>query len=151
MAKSRKAKARLPQKSLESIFKDEWSGSDGYVTIADLICAILNLPGKYHPGATNNLTESNGPGFDVCTDLTTRSGLKMIHADLNNILRRLDTVFRRAERVGSAMVMSGVISIYTKMCLVDALLQDKIVEKGELHEVHFRIGLLTKFFVRRTV
>ena len=67
-------------------------------------------------------------------ELTTRRGLKKIHADLDTILIKLDEVFRYAEGLPQdGKLLSAVIAIYTKMCVVDALLQDKLVGRGESH------------------
>lgn len=63
-------------------------------------------------------------------DLTTRSGLKKVHNDLPVIEDRLNQAFKYAKRYGNVKVLGGVLSIFTKMCMVDTILQDKMIEAG---------------------
>ncbi|PCH33936.1 hypothetical protein WOLCODRAFT_141879 [Wolfiporia cocos MD-104 SS10] len=104
---SKKSKMRQPPSSLVKVFSDEWS--DDWVSVADQLCVYLDLP-----------------------DLTTRSGLKKVHNELPDIQSRLNQAFKLARRYGNARVLGGVVAIFAKMCIVDAILQDKLVESGFL-------------------
>ncbi|KAF7799341.1 hypothetical protein EIP86_010573 [Pleurotus ostreatoroseus] len=95
------------------IFQDDWTDSDDCVEIANQLCAALKLP-----------------------ELTTRRGLKKVHANLDNILYKLDEIFRYAQQLQDAKILSAVVAIYTKMCVVDALLQDKLVARGLFERIH---------------
>ncbi|KAJ8701644.1 hypothetical protein PTI98_000408 [Pleurotus ostreatus] len=60
-------------------------------------------------------------------NLTTRHGLKKIHADFNNIHRRLDQAY--VSNKGNDKIMGGVVGVFAKMC-TDSILRDKIIEGG---------------------
>ncbi|KAG5716224.1 hypothetical protein E4T56_gene10733 [Termitomyces sp. T112] len=60
-------------------------------------------------------------------DLTTRSGLKKIHANFDSIYRRLDKA--RERYADNERIVGGVIVIYSKMC-VDSILRNKLYERG---------------------
>ncbi len=64
-----------------------------------------------------------------CTDLTTRHGLKKVHARFNEIYRKLDAAYTSAESNVNEKVMGGVVGIMAKMC-ADALLRDKLFDQG---------------------
>ncbi|KAI0672651.1 hypothetical protein C8Q78DRAFT_1020664 [Trametes maxima] len=67
-------------------------------------------------------------------DLTTRHGLKRVHARFNDIYRRLDATYSRAQKKGNVKVMGGVVGIMAKMC-ADSILRDKLFQKGLLSKV----------------
>ncbi|TBU53389.1 hypothetical protein BD310DRAFT_887831 [Dichomitus squalens] len=67
-------------------------------------------------------------------DLTTRHGLKKAHARFNEIYKKLNATYTSAQRQGNEKVMGGVVGIMAKMC-ADALLRDKLFEKGLLEKV----------------
>lgn len=63
------------------------------------------------------------------TDLTTRSGLKLIHKDFQTYYGRLDSVYTSCG--SNDAIASSVIAIYAKMC-ADSILKDGLVfGKGE--------------------
>ncbi|KAF4563765.1 hypothetical protein EYR40_003098 [Pleurotus pulmonarius] len=62
-------------------------------------------------------------------NLTTRHGLKKVHADFNNIHRRLDQAY--VSNKGNDKIMGGVVGVFAKMC-TDSILRDKIIERGFL-------------------
>ncbi|KAI0317958.1 hypothetical protein OF83DRAFT_1118664 [Amylostereum chailletii] len=103
--KGRKFKQKAASSSLQHVFVDDWS--DEWVEVADRLCDVLKLP-----------------------DLTTRSGLKRIHADISNIQKRLHETYKQARRYNHNAIMGGLISIYTKMCTTDSILQDKLIDGG---------------------
>ncbi|KAI0785061.1 hypothetical protein C8Q75DRAFT_735795 [Abortiporus biennis] len=108
--RARRARARGPANSLAKIFMDEWS--DEWVEVADQLCVALSLP-----------------------DLTTKSGLRKIHGDLDDTQKRLTQTFKYAKRYGNIKVMGGVISIWTKLCTLDTILQDRLIEVGFLDRI----------------
>ncbi|EIW60332.1 uncharacterized protein TRAVEDRAFT_45581 [Trametes versicolor FP-101664 SS1] len=67
-------------------------------------------------------------------DLTTRHGLKKIHARFNDYHKRLDSAYSSARRCSNEKVMGGVVGIMAKMC-ADAILRDKLFQKGLLRKV----------------
>ncbi|GJE85794.1 hypothetical protein PsYK624_018730 [Phanerochaete sordida] len=101
---SRKANVKPPQ-SLKYVFADSFA--DDWVESADQLCGLLELP-----------------------DLTTRSGLRKVHANLSNIHQSLEQTFNYAKKINNSRVMGAVITIYTKMCMEDSVLQSKILDKG---------------------
>ncbi|KAG6833042.1 hypothetical protein H0H87_012053 [Tephrocybe sp. NHM501043] len=65
-------------------------------------------------------------------DLTTRSGLKRIHAKFDAIYRKLDKACQRYPE--NERIIGGVVVIYSKMC-VDAILRNKLHERGLLSKL----------------
>lgn len=63
-------------------------------------------------------------------DLTTRSGLKKVHARFPEIFKKLDTVYVSAQRRGNVRMMGGIVGVWAKMC-ADAILRDKLFQEGE--------------------
>ncbi|KDQ60127.1 hypothetical protein JAAARDRAFT_174140 [Jaapia argillacea MUCL 33604] len=66
-------------------------------------------------------------------DLTTRHGLKKVHANFDDIYRRLDTAYQK--NPGNERLVGGIVGIYAKMC-ADSILRDKL----------FKAGFLSKLF-----
>ncbi|KAK7047902.1 hypothetical protein VNI00_006230 [Paramarasmius palmivorus] len=60
-------------------------------------------------------------------DLTTRSGLKKVHAKFDAIVGRLDQVY--AEHEDNVRIAGGVVGIYAKMC-ADSILRNKLFQRG---------------------
>jgi len=60
-------------------------------------------------------------------DLTTRSGLKKVHANFNVIYNRIDKAYQRD--LGNYKIRGGIVGIFAKMC-VDSILRNKLFEKG---------------------
>ncbi|CAK5268828.1 unnamed protein product [Mycena citricolor] len=69
--------------------------------------------------------------FDL-PDLSTRSGLKKVHANFERIHRKLDKTYVR--NANNVRVRGGIVGIYTRMCC-DAILRTKILEKGFLDQL----------------
>jgi hypothetical protein len=66
---------------------------------------------------------------DTSLDLTTRSGLKKVHARFDAISERLDRAYE--ENSAREKVLGGIIGIYAKMC-ADSILRNKLFAKGLL-------------------
>ncbi|TBU57428.1 hypothetical protein BD310DRAFT_821584 [Dichomitus squalens] len=76
---------------------------------------------------------------DLCNylelpDIGTRSGLKKVHANFNDIYRKLDSAYVGAQRRGNEKLMGGIVGIWAKMC-ADAILRDKLFDEGLLSKI----------------
>ncbi|EEB89740.1 hypothetical protein MPER_12130, partial [Moniliophthora perniciosa FA553] len=65
-------------------------------------------------------------------ELTTRSGLRKVHANLEGILARLDQIYE--SNAGNEKITGGVIGICAKMC-ADGTLRNKLLERGFLSKL----------------
>ncbi|KAJ7255299.1 hypothetical protein C8J57DRAFT_1346013 [Mycena rebaudengoi] len=83
--------------------------ADGWSTIVNILCDVLNLP-----------------------DLTSRSGFKKVHADFENIYRRLDRAYTK--NLSNERIRGGIVGIYARMC-VDSLLRNKLFQRGFLKQL----------------
>ncbi|GLB39184.1 putative MYND finger [Lyophyllum shimeji] len=82
------------------------NNADGWGMICDMLCVAFEIP-----------------------DLTTKSGLKKVHANFDAVYRRLDkacTKYPDNERI-----VGGVLAIFAKMC-ADSILRNKLHERGLL-------------------
>jgi hypothetical protein len=61
------------------------------------------------------------------SDLTTRSGLKKVHANFDVFQKRLDILYTK--HLGNEKIMGGIVGIYAKMS-VDSILRDRIFKAG---------------------
>lgn len=61
------------------------------------------------------------------TDLTTRSGLRKVHANFNSIYSKLHRTYEHSESYYK--VKGGIVGIAARMC-VDSLLRNKLFDKG---------------------
>lgn len=68
-----------------------------------------------------------------CLDLTTRRGLKKIHARFDTIYSKLNDFYER--NITNERIRGGIIAIYAKMC-IDVLLRNKLFEKGMLKTLY---------------
>ncbi|KLO16152.1 hypothetical protein SCHPADRAFT_870193 [Schizopora paradoxa] len=95
-----KQKQKTIRGSVPSTLANDVDEADGYVEKVNIICRLLEIP-----------------------DVTTRSGLKLIHKDFEAVHGRLDSVF--ALFVNNDAIANGVIAIYAKMC-ADNILKDRL-------------------------
>ncbi|ESK96280.1 hypothetical protein Moror_7066 [Moniliophthora roreri MCA 2997] len=65
-------------------------------------------------------------------ELTTRSGLRKVHANLEGILARLDQIYE--SNAGNEKITGGVVGICAKMC-ADGTLRNKLLERGFLSKL----------------
>ncbi|ESK96281.1 set and mynd domain-containing protein 3 [Moniliophthora roreri MCA 2997] len=70
--------------------------------------------------------------FFELPDLTTRSGLKKVHANFDAIVRRLDQVYN--EHGDNEKIAGGIVGIYAKMC-ADSILRNKLFQRGFLSKL----------------
>ncbi|KAI0765241.1 hypothetical protein C8Q74DRAFT_1205823 [Fomes fomentarius] len=67
-------------------------------------------------------------------DLTTRHGLKKVHANFNEIYRKLNSAYVGAQSRSNERLMGGIIGVWAKMC-ADAILRDKLFNEGLLSKI----------------
>ena len=70
----------------------------------------------------------------VRVDLTTRRGLKRVHADFTRIYDRMNTVYNN--NLDKEKVTGGIVGIWAKMS-TDSILRNKLFEKGKLNIHHY--------------
>ncbi|EPQ53631.1 hypothetical protein GLOTRDRAFT_63247 [Gloeophyllum trabeum ATCC 11539] len=108
-AKTKTTRTKSPaQTYAREAFVDDIDQSEGWDTTVHILCEHFQLP-----------------------DLTTRNGLKKVHANFDEVYRRLDEAYKNNQ--GNERVLGGIIGIWAKMC-ADSILRDKL----------FRAGFLTK-------
>ncbi|KAJ7698629.1 hypothetical protein B0H17DRAFT_1006605 [Mycena rosella] len=83
--------------------------ADGWSPVVNLLCAYFELP-----------------------DITTRSGLKKVHANFDSIYRRLDKAY--TQNASNVRIKGGIVGIYARMC-VDSLLRNKLFQRGFLAQL----------------
>ncbi|KAJ2933042.1 hypothetical protein H1R20_g4019, partial [Candolleomyces eurysporus] len=83
--------------------------ADGWTPVVNILCNFFELP-----------------------DLTTRKGLKKVHANFDAIYKKLDNAYQK--NPDNERVRGGIVGIYAKMC-VDSLLRNKLYEKGFLDKL----------------
>lgn len=120
---SRKAAQNQPPESLIHVFENDWT--DDWIEIADQLCDLLEIPGMLDCWLSFVLL--NTP----FSDLSTRSGLKQTHVKLDSIHKRLDDTLKFARSTGRTCIVTGVVAIYSKMCSLDAVLQEKLLSHGK--------------------
>jgi hypothetical protein len=62
-------------------------------------------------------------------DLTTRNGLKKVHANFDTIYARIDKFYEK--KLSNVRIRGAILGIFSKMC-VDSILRNKLFEKGAL-------------------
>ncbi|KIY45102.1 hypothetical protein FISHEDRAFT_49998, partial [Fistulina hepatica ATCC 64428] len=65
-------------------------------------------------------------------DLTTRSGLKKVHANFDTVYRRIDELYRRHE--DHPKIAGGIVALCVKMS-ADAILAHKLIDRGLLDKI----------------
>ncbi|KAH9943556.1 hypothetical protein B0H21DRAFT_491468 [Amylocystis lapponica] len=88
----------------DQAYVNDIGNTEDWNLVVDILCAHFKLP-----------------------DLTTRSGLKKIHARFPEIHRKLDNAY--TANAGNERMMGGIIGIWTKMC-ADSILRDKLFKEG---------------------
>ncbi|TFK71925.1 hypothetical protein BDN72DRAFT_837132 [Pluteus cervinus] len=81
----------------------------GWHLVIDILCDVFELP-----------------------DLTTRSGLRKVHANFESVYTRLDTAYTRYS--DNDKLAGGIVGIFAKMCS-DAILRNKLISKGFLDKI----------------
>ncbi|KAJ2912907.1 hypothetical protein MD484_g7504, partial [Candolleomyces efflorescens] len=108
-AKARKNKSAAAPARPRDPYLADVDDADGWTPIVNILCSCFELP-----------------------DLTTRKGLKKVHANFDAIYRKLDTAYQK--NPDNERVRGGIVGIYAKMC-VDSLLRDKLYDKGLLDKL----------------
>ncbi|KAJ7089251.1 hypothetical protein B0H15DRAFT_840062 [Mycena belliarum] len=83
--------------------------ADGWDRVVNVLCDYFDLP-----------------------DIATRSGLKKVHANFDNIYRRLDKAYNG--NTSNVRLKGGIVGIYARMC-VDAILRNKLFQRGFLAQL----------------
>lgn len=112
--------AQTPANSSNSLvvpdaFLGDIDNAEGWSMIVSILCDALDLP-----------------------DLSTRSGLKKVHANFDSIYRRIDKVYQR--NANNERIRGGIVGIYAKMS-VDSILRNKLFERGILDKLMPLIGI----------
>ncbi|KAJ6572053.1 hypothetical protein B0H19DRAFT_1132370 [Mycena capillaripes] len=87
----------------------EIDSAEGWNTVINILCDYLELP-----------------------DISTRSGLKKVHANFDSICRRLDKLYTRSG--SSVRIKGGIGGIYARFA-VDSILRNKLFERGFLGKI----------------
>ncbi|KAI0697339.1 hypothetical protein C8T65DRAFT_755476 [Cerioporus squamosus] len=82
-------------------------------------------------GSTWNYTISRLSDVLKLPDITTRHGLKKVHARFSEIYKKLNAAYNAGKREGNEKIMGAVVGMMAKMCS-DAILRDKLFEKARM-------------------
>ncbi|KAA1477626.1 hypothetical protein DENSPDRAFT_808815 [Dentipellis sp. KUC8613] len=88
-------------------FLDNVYHAEGWSAQADVLCTMLELP-----------------------DMSSRSGLRIIHRNFDAVSRKLNDVYDYGRRVGNESLIGTVVAMYTKMS-ADAVLRDRIFSEAD--------------------
>ncbi|KAF8962291.1 hypothetical protein BDZ97DRAFT_1120677 [Flammula alnicola] len=94
---------------VDEVYITEIDNAEGWNVIVNILCHYFALP-----------------------DLTTRSGLKKVHANFNAIYARIDKVYEK--NLNNEKIRGAIVGIFAKMC-VDSILRNKLFEKGILEKI----------------
>ncbi|CAA7268445.1 unnamed protein product [Cyclocybe aegerita] len=98
-----------PRSDVDVVRTPDIDNSEGWNAVVNVLCDFFQLP-----------------------DLTTRSGLKKVHASFNAIYTRLDKGYE--QNIGNDRIRGGIVGIFARMC-VDSLLRNKLFDKGILNKI----------------
>ncbi|RPD56410.1 hypothetical protein L226DRAFT_554441 [Lentinus tigrinus ALCF2SS1-7] len=96
--------------------------------IPDTLFASIN------DGSTWNSAISRLSDVLKLPDITTRHGLKKVHARFPEIYKKLNAAYNAGKRERNEKIMGAVVGMMVKMCS-DAILRDKLFEKGMLKKI----------------
>lgn len=121
--KRRSAPQLAPSGVTTDAYVNDVDNADGWNVVVDILCAHFKLPGE------QRVRELRVAGLrqNIVSDLTTRSGLKRIHARFSEIFKKLDNAY--TANLGNEKIMGGIVGIWAKMS-ADALLRDKLFRAG---------------------
>ena len=123
--KSLRPKSQLSNGSTEAdkVYVTEIDNAENWDIIVNVLCQCFDLPGMCKGNFQKFLASIN-----ALLDLSTRSGLKKVHADFNTIYSRIDSFYQR--NLSNSKIRGAIVGIYAKMC-IDAILRNKLFEKGD--------------------
>ncbi|OBZ77723.1 hypothetical protein A0H81_02629 [Grifola frondosa] len=101
-----KSTPRVPAITNSDTFVHDIENAEGWEFIANILCEHFDLP-----------------------DLTTRSGLKKVHARFPEYYKRLDNAYIVGMRSHNEKLMGGIVGIWAKMS-ADVILRDKLFKEG---------------------
>ncbi|KAF8962295.1 hypothetical protein BDZ97DRAFT_1663105 [Flammula alnicola] len=90
-------------------FLSDLDNAKGWNVVVNVLCASFDLP-----------------------DLTSRNGLKKVHANFEAIYSKMDRVYET--NLEDVKIRGGIVGIFAKMC-VDSILRNKLFEKGILRKI----------------
>ncbi|TFK71918.1 hypothetical protein BDN72DRAFT_837124 [Pluteus cervinus] len=98
---------------------------------------VPDAPLEAYIGDIENAEEWNSIMMKLCEafhipDLTTRSGLRKVHANFDALYDQLDAAFNA--NIENKKIAGGIVSIYAQMS-ADAILRNKLFEKGFLDKL----------------
>jgi hypothetical protein len=112
--------------------------AEGWNTVVNILCNVFELPGVL---VSESITYLVTISLSF-SDLSSRSGLKKVHANFVKIYRRLDNAFEK--NMGNDKIMGGIVGIYAKMC-ADSILRDKLFKAGREDVTFPQFSLKTMF------
>lgn len=118
-----KTQSSIVSSETDQVYVTEIDNAESWDIIVDVLCQCFDLPGM----------SSELSNLKLCTlthalpDMSTRSGLKKVHADFNVIYGRIDSFYQR--NLGNTKIRGAIVGVYAKMC-IDAILRDKLFNKG---------------------
>ncbi|TFK71924.1 hypothetical protein BDN72DRAFT_837130 [Pluteus cervinus] len=111
-AKGKKSKSKSTSTSSPlppEAYIGDIDNAEGWYLIVNILCGVFELP-----------------------DLTTRSGLKKVHANFESVYKQLDSAYRRYSE--NDKMAGGIVGIYAKMCS-DTILRNKLISNGLLDKI----------------
>jgi hypothetical protein len=90
------------------------------------LCTVLKLPGMFY--SIFSLRKSTHHKMAQSLGLNSRSGLKQVHADFDNIQNKLEDAYIKHGH--DARVAGGLVCAWATMC-IDVVLRNKFLERGE--------------------
>lgn len=128
-----KSKSKHGPSSTQPVGPDPFVGDiqhvEGWNSIVRMFCDYLKLPGPFLFHKSQKISI-----HAALIDLTTRTGLKRVHRDFDNIYRRLDSLYEKNAK--NEKIVGGVIGVCAKLC-ADSILRDKL----------FKAGVYIRFFI----
>ncbi|KAF8899811.1 hypothetical protein CPB84DRAFT_1780041 [Gymnopilus junonius] len=107
--KSSSSSTSKPQVRTDEVYITDVDNAEEWQVIIDILSEIFGLP-----------------------DLTTRGGLKKVHANFNTICTKIEKTYQKYS--DNFKVRGAIVGIFAKMC-VDSLLRNRLFEKGILEMI----------------
>ena len=115
----------------DSLFENIDDGSTWDYAVSRL-SDVLKLPGEMFSSLCTYMRQPESFTIRLpLLDMTTRHGLKKVHARFPEIYKKLNAAYNAGKRERNEKIMGAVVGMMAKMC-ADAILRNKLFEKGEL-------------------
>jgi hypothetical protein len=109
-----------------SVYVPEIEHAETWDAVVSMLCSYFNLPGL-HSFIFACQAMRTTENFLFTQDLSTRSGLKKVHANFSSIYSKLEKAYELSGE--NNKIKGGIVGIVAKMC-VDSLLRNKLFGKG---------------------